>query len=52
LGQLTRVDEAGDALIRAREIGDPGVSQIVVDPLIDPLREDPRFLKLMADVRF
>ena len=52
LGQWGRVDESIDALLKAREIGDPGVSQIVVDPLIDPLREDPRFLKLLADIQY
>jgi tetratricopeptide (TPR) repeat protein len=52
LGQWGRLDESIDALLKAREIGDPGVSQIVVDPLIDPLREDPRFLKLLADIRY
>ncbi len=41
-----------EALERAREIGDPGVSQILVDPLLDPLREEPRFAKLMGDVGF
>jgi len=50
LGQWGQVDNAIDALLKAREIGDPGVSQIVVDPLMDPLREDLRFLKLLADV--
>ncbi len=37
---------------RARDIGDPGVSQILVDPLMDPLRDDPRFTKLMTEVGF
>jgi serine/threonine-protein kinase len=40
-----------DALLKARDIGDPGVSQIIVDPLIDALRDDPRFISLVADVR-
>jgi len=46
------VDRAFEALNRARDIGDPGVSQIVVDPLLDPLRGDPRFSKLMTEVGF
>jgi len=50
LGQWGHVDKSIDSLLKAREIGDPGVSQIVVDPLIDPLREEPRFLRLLADV--
>jgi len=39
-----------DALLKAREIGDPGVSQIGVDPLIDPLRGNARFVSLLAEV--
>ena len=39
-------------LKRAREIGDPGVSQIVTDPLLDPLRDEPEFAKLMTAVGF
>jgi citrate lyase beta subunit len=39
-------------LNRARDIGDPGVSQIVTDPLLDPLRGEPDFAKLMADVGY
>ena len=44
------IDQALDALHRAREIGDPGVSQLLVDPLLDPLRDDPRFARLMTEV--
>ena len=50
LGQWGQIDKSINALLKAREIGDPGVSQIVVDPSIDPLREDPRFQKLLVDV--
>ncbi len=45
-------DQSIAALNRGREIGDPGVSQIVVDPLLDPLREDPRFVALMTAIGF
>jgi TolB-like protein/cytochrome c-type biogenesis protein CcmH/NrfG len=38
------------ALNRARDIGDPGVAQILVDPLIDPLRDLPAFGALMKAV--
>ena len=48
--QWGELDKSVDALLKAREIGDPGVSQIVVDPLIDALRDDPRFKRLLADV--
>ena len=40
-----------DALLKARDIGDPGVSQIIIDPLIDALRDDPRFMSLVAEVK-
>ncbi|MCJ7555593.1 MAG: tetratricopeptide repeat protein [Gammaproteobacteria bacterium] len=50
--QWGRIDESIQALNRGREIGDPGMSQIVVDPLLDPLRDDPRFVKLMVEVGF
>jgi len=46
------IDQSIQALNRAREIGDPGVSQVVTDPLLDPLRKDPRFRELMAEVGF
>jgi len=50
--QWGNADQAFEALHRARDIGDPGVSQIVVDPLLDPLRDDPRFGKLMTEIGF
>ena len=40
------------ALNRARDIGDPGVCQILVDPLLDPLRKEPGFEALKAAVGF
>jgi adenylate cyclase len=46
------IDQSIAALNRARDIGDPGVSQILVDPLLDPLRDDPRFATLMKEVGF
>jgi serine/threonine-protein kinase len=45
------INASVDALLKARDIGDPGVSQIIIDPLIDTLRDDPRFMSLVADVR-
>ena len=46
------IDQSIQALNRARDIGDPGVSQVVTDPLLDPLRDDPRFRELMAKIGF
>jgi serine/threonine-protein kinase len=51
LAQWGDIDASVDALLKARDIGDPGVSQIIVDPLIDALREDPRFIALATEVR-
>jgi serine/threonine-protein kinase len=45
-------EQAVQALNHARDIGDPGVSQIVADPLLDPLRGEPKFIELMAAVGF
>ena len=45
-------EQALQALNQARDIGDPGVSQIVADPLLDPLRGEPKFVELMAAVGF
>lgn len=44
------IDASIDALLKAREIGDPGVSQMGVDPLVDPLRSNTRFVNLLAVV--
>jgi serine/threonine-protein kinase len=45
------IEASVDALLKARDIGDPGVIQIIVDPLIDALRDDPQFIALDAEVR-
>jgi len=37
-------------LQRARDIGDPGVSQVVSDPLMDPMRGQRDFIKLVASI--
>ncbi|MCA9767190.1 MAG: FG-GAP repeat protein, partial [Gemmatimonadetes bacterium] len=47
LGQLGRRDEAFAALERARESGRIDMTQIMSDTTADPLREDPRFRKLL-----
>ncbi len=45
------IDTATGVLNKARDLNDPGVSQIIVDPLIDPLRDDPKFAELVAAVQ-
>ncbi len=45
-------DQAIQDLHQALEIGDPGFSQLLVDPLVDPIRDDPRFIELMERTGF
>ncbi len=46
------IDQSIQTLNRAYEIGDPGVSQLVVDPLVGPIREDRRFVELVKKIGF
>jgi hypothetical protein len=41
------VEMAFKNLDLAFEYGDPGLSQLLVDPFLDPLREDPRFIAML-----
>ena len=36
----------------AFDYGDPGLAQLLVDPFLDPLRDDPRFIELMTKLGF
>jgi len=45
-------DRAIECLNKSRTLRDPGLSQMCVDPLLDPVREHPGFVKLLADVGF
>lgn len=36
----------------ALDYGDPGLSQMLIDPFLDPLRDDPRFIELMTKIGF
>ena len=36
----------------AFDYGDPGLCQLLVDPFLDPLRDDPRFVELMTKIGF
>lgn len=45
-------DKALQTLYKSREIGDPGTSQLMADPLMDPLRDDPRFAELLQIAGF
>jgi TolB-like protein/Tfp pilus assembly protein PilF len=46
------IDQAMERLGLAFNHHDPGLSQLLVDPFLDPLREDPRFVELMKKLGF
>jgi tetratricopeptide (TPR) repeat protein len=43
LAQMGRPDEAFETLLKAKKVGDSGLIYLATDPLLDPLRGDPRF---------
>jgi len=45
-------DAALDALDRAYKIGDAGMVTLKVDPLLDPVRNSPRFANLLKRMGF
>ena len=46
LAQWGRIDEAVARLVKARQVGDSGLTYLATDPLLDPLRRHPEFIKL------
>ena len=34
------------------DYGDPGLAQLNVDPFLDPIREDPRFVEMISRLNF
>ena len=48
--QLGSSDEAFRWLEVARRIKDPGLSFLATDPLMDPLRKDPRYQTLTREL--
>lgn len=50
--QWGNAEQAMKCLNRALHFGDPGLSQLLVDPLLDPVRDDPRFIELLAKIGF
>lgn len=56
LGQIhSQWGDADTALMylnKAHSFEDPGLSQLLVDPLLDPLREDPRFEQILIELGF
>ena len=52
LAQWGQTAAAMMKLEQARKVGDSGLSLIVTDPLLDPLRRDPRFINLIKQLGF
>jgi len=52
LAQWGERDTALSRLEQARRIGDSGLIYLRNDPLLDPLRDDPRFAKLLGSIGF
>jgi len=50
LAQWGRSDEALAALERARAVGDSGLIYLSTDPLLDPIRNQPRFRNLLNEI--
>ena len=50
--QLGQADEAFKALESAWELRDAGLGYLRVDPLVDPLRKDPRFTVIESRLNF
>lgn len=48
LAQWGRDNDALQRLVRAREVGDSGLIYVATDPLLDPLRDDPRFRTFLS----
>jgi serine/threonine-protein kinase len=52
LAQLGKKEEAIGALEKAYTVKDPGLTMMLVDPMLDPLRADPRFQALFKRLDF
>ena len=50
--QRGNADAAIAALEQARAAGDTGLVQLLSDPMLDPLRSDPRLRALQAGLKF
>jgi tetratricopeptide (TPR) repeat protein len=50
LAQWGNADEAMRTLQRAREVGDSGLIYAATDPLLDPLRKNPDFVRFVRSL--
>ena len=52
MAQFGKADAALDLLRRARTVGDPGLTAIASDPLLDPIAKDARFQAFVREIGF
>jgi TolB-like protein/tetratricopeptide (TPR) repeat protein len=50
LAQWGRTDEAVAKLMRARAVGDSGLTYLATDPLLDPVRQHPQFSNILKEL--
>jgi len=50
LAQWGRLDDSLQKLVRAREVGDSGLTYAATDVMLDPLRRDPRFTRFVNEL--
>ena len=50
LAQWGRLDDSLQKLARARQVGDSGLTYAPTDVMLDPLRHDARFTRLVNDL--
>ena len=50
--QWGETELAFESLDQAVHYGDPGLGQLLVDPFVDPIRDDPRFVALLEKLGF
>ena len=52
MAQFGKADAAVELLGRARTVGDPGLTAIASDPLLDPIAKDARFQAFVREIGF
>jgi tetratricopeptide (TPR) repeat protein len=50
LAQWGRADDSIARLRRARQVGDSGLIYLATDPLLDPIRRNPKFVQLLKEL--
>lgn len=50
--QLGDTQKAIESLHTAISYGDPGFTQLLIDPFLDPIREEPEFKRILVEVGF